>query len=328
MFAHAGTGHNGIRGAHCWVAHGCSKGHAGRMGRRFGLWAGLAALAFIGCGTSHGSTAGDDAGVSGDDAGVPGSQTMSLAVTYTDIPVGQERILCQILDLGNDEPAMVRSMRTTLTTATHHMIVERTDDPLTTEPYPCGQIPGGPDTLFIAQEAESEVTYPDGAGLPVEAHQHIYVELHYINYLSSTTDVKGTVDFDLVPPDPTVDPVSIMFTGPLSLDIPGHSTDVVVDTFQTVPQGARIFALTSHMHHLGTLATIKRATSVGDPDAVLLHESTEWERPPLDTFEPPLVLDPGEGLWLTCHYDNPSSDPVGFGISFYNEMCFLWVYWY
>lgn len=257
----------------------------------------------------------------------PGTERYSLTATYEDVPEREERTLCQVLDLGNEEPAMVRSITTTLTAGSHHMIVDRTDDPVTTEPYPCGGIPGGEDTLFIAQQPEATIAYPDGAGLPIEAHQHVYIEVHYLNYLGEEVDIEGAVHFDVTPPDPGIEPVQILFTGPFSLDIP-DGQETTVDSFHTVPTGGRVFALTSHMHQLGQWATIQRATSVGDPDAELLHESTDWADPPIDFFDPPLVFDPGEGLWITCHYDNRTGTDVGFGPGFDDEMCFLWAYWY
>lgn len=291
---------------------------------------GLCALMSAGCGqggANSGPGGPGDAGPGPDDGF--SAQQLSLSVTYSSIPVGEEHIYCQVLDLGNEQPAMIRSIHTSLDPGTHHMIVEKTSNPRTTAPYDCGNtIPGGPNTLFIAQEPDSTVTYPDGTGLPINAHQHIYIELHYINYFTSPIDVTGTVDFDLAPVDPSIKPVTVLFNGPLSLDIPARSTDVTVDALEHVPDGAHIFALTTHMHHLGVDATIKEATAIGDPNATLLHESMNWEVPPLTTFDPPLVLGSGEALWLTCHYDNPGDTDVHFGISFYDEMCFLWAYYY
>ncbi|MFW5875444.1 MAG: hypothetical protein ACOCXM_01780 [Myxococcota bacterium] len=259
--------------------------------------------------------------------GPPDPETRTLSATRPSVEPGVETTQCQVFDLGNEAPAMIRAIRTTLSAGSHHMIIDRTDEPVSTDPFPCGGIPGGADTLFIAQQAQSGVEYPDEAGLPIEAHQHIKVEIHYINFTGEPIDIEGTIDFDLVPVDPSIDPVEILFTGKLQLDIKSHQT-TTVDSFHTVPSGGRIFGLTSHMHHLGEWATIQRASGVDDPAATLLHESNDWAEPPLDTFDPPLTLDEGEGLWLTCHYDNDTDTDVGFGPGYYDEMCFLWVYWY
>jgi hypothetical protein len=208
------------------------------------------------------------------------------------------------------------------------MIVYRLDgtapDPT---PRPCGAFSHGvAASLFIAQQPEASLSYPAGSGLRFEANQVVTIEMHYLNYFSgSATDIGGSVDFDLVPVDPGVEEVELIFTGELSLDIPARS-ETTVRSFHSIPAGARVFALTSHTHQLGVLSTLHRGRGETDPDAVLLHESRSWADPPLDTFEPPLTFSAGEGLILECHYVNTTDRRVGFGTGFDDEMCFLWAH--
>jgi hypothetical protein len=53
-----------------------------------------------------------------------------------------------------------------------------------------------------------------------------------------------------------------------------------------------------------------------------------WAEPPLDTYDPALTFAEGEGLALTCEFDNTTGGPVVFGEGFDDEMCFLWAHYY
>ena len=61
---------------------------------------------------------------------------------------------------------------------------------------------------------------------------------------------------------------------------------------------------------------------------VLVHESLDWAEPPFDTYDPPLVFDGSDGLFLRCEYVNTTPDFVGFGTRVEDEMCFMWLYYY
>ena len=260
------------------------------------------------------------------DSGREGVETRSITAGPFTVASGAERTQCVSFDVGNEGPMFVRAIRTHLTPGSHHMIVYRLDEPPDPTPRTCGSFSHGvADSIFIAQREEAGIEYPAGTGLRIDAHQTIGLEMHYINYVSDEPiDISGTVELDLVPADGAIEDMHLLFDGDLSLSIParsGHTTT----SFHTIPSGARIFALTSHTHQLGVRATIHRGRSETDLGE-LLHESTSWAEPPLDTFDPMVVLDPGEGLVLTCEYYNPTDAEVGFGIGFDDEMCFLWAH--
>jgi hypothetical protein len=256
------------------------------------------------------------------------ADVFSVSATIHSIAPAQERTVCQVLSLGNEEPVVVRSIRASLSPGSHHMIVYRTAAPTTSSPSPCLNIPGGPDTLLIAQRANTVVEYPEAAGLHLPEGQHIRLEIHYFNYFAENIDVTGLVEFEVVPADGTREPVHVLFTGETTLTIPDRTDGYVEESFHPISASSRVFALTSHTHSRGVYASLHRATDIGDPDAVLLHESHDWAEPPLDFFDPPLTFGSGAGLWLRCVYDNEDAWEVNFGTGFNDEMCFLWAYWY
>lgn len=244
---------------------------------------------------------------------------------------GDESTICVVRNLGNPAAARVAAIHTSLEPGSHHMIVSRVNGNATVDVEElCSPFEGGlgaSDTLFIAEQPQASLIYPDGAALEISANQLIRIEIHYLNYYPQSIDVSGTVDFELVPPAAgETSPAQFKFDGSLSLYLPANQLTTKVSS-HSVPAGAHVFALTSHTHKLGVKATIHR-TLAGGQKGELLHESNSWADPPLDQFDPPLVFASGEGLELTCEYNNPTDNAVTFGLSANDEMCFLWAHYF
>lgn len=289
------------------------------------LWS----LACFGCG---GTPADPDGGSPGTDApatvdaGPPG-ESAHLTFGPDPLPIGAERTVCITVDAGNAVPRQVRGIRTHLPTGSHHMIVYRTSRPLSSTPTPCSPFADGASAVFIAETVNASIEYPADAALEFSANQHVRIEIHEVNYTGEPIDIRAEVDFDFYPLDEVARmPVQFLFTGDMALFLPARTT-TEVHSFHFVPDGARIFGLTSHTHGLGVYATIHRATSADD-FTDMLHEADDWANPPLDRFDPPLTLEATEGLRLSCEYDNTRDEDVGFGLDFEDEMCFLWAYYY
>lgn len=262
------------------------------------------------------------------DAFAPAGEELSLAYGPERLTVGQEQTMCIVLDAGNDVARFVRAIRTTLPQGSHHMIVYRTSEGLNATPRSCIPFASGGDAIFIAETREAELVFPPDVGLRFEPHQHIRLEVHAVNYYDAPIDVTASVRFELYGTDtPPTDEMRLLFTGDMSLSLPPRVA-TTVHSFHRPPEGARIFAITSHTHSLGTYASIAEASSRSDEGGTVLHESRSWSEPPLDVFSPPRVLAAGRGLRLTCTFFNSRDDHVGFGLGFEDEMCFLWAYYY
>jgi hypothetical protein len=251
-------------------------------------------------------------------------ETRSLTIGPVTVPAGSENTICVVLDLGNEVPRMLRSIRTELTAGTHHVIVSRTTAPVTTEPYPCGAFAGGGD-LFIAQQSEAHLSYPAGAGLPIAAHQSIHLEMHYLNAQpTDPLDIAGTVHLDLAEDVGELRPIELLFTGETALFIPaGGMADVT--SFHALEPGDELFATTAHTHQWGRAASVELMASADATEGTVLHESTDWAERPIDEFEP-ITITAGQGLRLRCAYHNESDHDVSFGLGAEDEMCFLWAH--
>jgi hypothetical protein len=72
----------------------------------------------------------------------------------------------------------------------------------------------------------------------------------------------------------------------------------------------------SHMHSRGVHFVAQTSTGVA------LLDDTTWNEPPYHTYDPPVMLNPGDAISWTCTYDNNTGMTLVFGDSaIRNEMC-------
>jgi hypothetical protein len=285
--------------------------------------ASLFAIVFVvGCGGSDSDPA--------PDASPPGATLQMPPVTLAS---GQETTLCVTLQLDNSTPQMLRHIHSSIAAGSHHLIAYRVPatTPLQPTPMPCqpfSDITSGAQPMIIAESAEADVVYPDGVGLPIEVHQVVRLEQHYFNSGDAAIQSSGSVTLDLSDPGPSVVAANLMFWGAQQFSISPHEASSA-DYFHVVTPGTHVFALTTHEHHFGTLATIEQAAAPQPAAGQELYRNTDWAHPPLKPFSPAIVFDGTEGLRVHCEWFNASEHPVTFGLSAStDEMCFFWAYYY
>lgn len=286
---------------------------------RHGRWAGAAACATVmltlpACG-----------------GGTDDRTTVTSSIEALDVAPGEEDTVCRTIRLDNETPAFVRAIHTRINQGSHHMIVYRSNATSeSSEPAPCNpfqDIVGGTVPLALAQKADVTHPLPEGTGFRIEPNQMIKLELHHINVSGEPLDVRGEVDFELVEAEGSdLQAVDFLFFGTTEFEIPPRS-EASAQRYYPIPEPTarnpepiHLVSMTSHTHELGTHATVERVESRDDPGEVI-HESHDWAEPPIDRFDPPLVLEDG-GLRVTCEWKNDGDETVRFGQSFYDEMCF------
>ena len=263
------------------------------------------------------------------------SRIVSEGVFFPQIPPGGEATMCITKHLTNDTELKVVEIRASISYGSHHFIVDRSDDsvniPVLT---PCPGLAGTDQTrVLIAETPETVWTMPEGVAFTLRPRQNLTLELHYINYGDETIDIEGRIDFILAEEGKSegLQEAGMIFTGnPLLLLNPGTTT--VIEFFgapvSSPADPTHVFAMTSHMHSLGTHATIERVAAANSPPGEIVHESWDWASPPLDQYEPDLTFTGSDGLRLKCEFNNTTDQLVTFGTRFHDEMCFMWLYYW
>lgn len=297
-----------------------------------------AALTLAGC---SGSTAQSTGGAGG------GTSTFDAGATVTSYTTGQgpvllmpgeEQTTCTIIKLGNTDGAFVRRFRANLTQGSHHMIVYTSTNPTeSTTPLPCQGLSGilaGEHPVFIAQQADADLVFPtadDGTpvAFQIDPDQMLKIELHAINTTASPLMVTGTAILDTVPLSTKVVVSDLAFWGTKKINIPANGSYDTGVKYQAAIPGTKSFAVTTHQHHLGTEMQVWYSTGPTDTTN-LVADGKDWSNPPLVMLSPPVDFpaDGSKGFAYDCRWVNTTSTPVKFGESFYDEMCFLWHYYY
>jgi hypothetical protein len=291
---------------------------------------------------ASGSTPAGPAGPPGSGNGTSAGDATQLtaAILIHQAPAGDEQHTCVIVELPNAQPVWVNEIHATLSVGSHHLIVDRrgATTPVQTKAESCAPTMAGDDTrLLIAQQRDTRVTLPSGVAYRLEAHQRIFLQLHYINQSAAAEDIQGAVELKLASSS-AGKPIEAqsLFTGAFSINLPPHAAGTA-SSFEVPGRSAatgtttrHVFALTSHTHRLGVRATIERVPSADAPASTPIHESLNWSEPPLTLFDPPLDFSSSgsEGLRLICTYMNDTDHAVMFGTAFDDEMCFMWMYFY
>jgi hypothetical protein len=239
-----------------------------------------------------------------------------------------------VVELSNQTPVWVNDVHASLSGGSHHLIVDRQPSTaaLYSDPKVCAPtMASDASRLIIAQQKETSVVLPAGVAFKLDAHQRLFLQLHYLNVSATARDISGTVELSVVDASQgTPIEAKTLFTGATQIMIPAHQ---MIDTkafYQPkAPAGTRrVFALTSHTHKLGVKATIERVASMTAAATTPLHTSMDWSEPPLTQLNPPLEFTGSDGLRLICSYNNTTDDAVGFGVEAQDEMCFMWLYYY
>ena len=104
------------------------------------------------------------------------------------------------------------------------------------------------------------------------------------------------------------------------ISLPAGEVTTIEKDF-TFSKRTHIIQLVSHAHQL--MVEFRAEMIGGAHDGELTYVAYDWEHPPILRFDPPLVLERGEGFKLEATYDNWTDQEVNFGLLSTDEMMIL-----
>lgn len=263
---------------------------------------------------------------------------------------GQEETVCITLKMPNTMDVDVVQLQATLAPGSHHLILYRSNATSeSTTPTPCTPFEGvtnGEVPIMIAESLNSTLKLPTNVAYHFAANQMVKIEAHYINASPNMINGAGQVVLTPGASSVTYQPADIMFCGSTvqleTQGVPANNTDYVLNPGFYSGNNSdvdftkiKVFAFTSHEHHLGKEVTISKSTSASDP-GTMIYDNTSWDAPPLTDLDDQhlLTFNAGEGLRWQCSYDSADANPKPTGTTTFgqsaidNEMCFIWAYYY
>lgn len=268
-----------------------------------------------------GACGGDDAAGVGPDAQVS-DLTMLIERSWTIAP--GETYKC--VRIVAEEDLYITSFRAEAPLGTHHTVLTKADGGTPGE-YDCGAGNLDLEMLFASGVGTDDLSFPEGVAIKVDAGQTLNLNLHLFN--TGTTDLSGTsgIQVRTIAEADVTDEAEMVFTGQASFTIPGETgaTPYVVRGGCTFPRDATILAYWPHMHQYATHQKV--TMTIGGVDQVVHDEPYSFEEQKYYPVEP-LQITEGDAIEIECSYENHTGQPVGFGDSSTEEMCFSGFYRY
>ncbi len=310
-------------------------------------------LLLAGCGSNVAASGGGGAGGSGGSTStptggggaggsepVPGSESLTFGPKT--LAPGEENTQCIQVRLKNMDVLRAHQIHNVLSPGSHHMIVYRTTDTVEKlTPYDCQPFvdtldPSKGSPLMITQKHDDTLTLPDSVAFSLESNQMIRLEVHFINATADALDMQATTTFVPIADKDFKWEADFLFLGNPDIDIPASSSHTLGPVF--LPLGkllpdlvgeAKFFAITGHEHQWGTGVKVDLVKDENDPGiSVYDPPNWSWSEPETVKADPEFTIEAGGGFRFSCSWDNKSPDPVKFGESANDEMCFFWAYYY
>jgi hypothetical protein len=288
----------------------------------------LLALPFVlafGC-DGGGSSSGDDTDVPDADPNapdaLPGDWIELIASSWTISP--GEEYQCERLTVTED--IWIKAFRSDGPLGSHHSVLT-VGDAGSDGTFPCGAGDNEPAMIYGAGVNTNDIAMPDGVAMKVPAGSQLNLNLHLFN-TQPTDELSGTsrVLIQVVPESEIAGIVEaeVVLMGPLTFTVPeGNGQDI---NGQCTMSGAtNLFMVNPHMHQLGVHQLVIADRAAGD---MMIHDGdydfSDQRIYPIT----PIAMAAGDRVMVTCTYDNDSGDPVPFGDSSTQEMCFATTYRY
>jgi hypothetical protein len=240
--------------------------------------------------------------------------------------------------LDNPNAIHVGQIHNVLKAGSHHLIVYRTNDteeqpdPFDCTPFVDTLDPAKGSPLAITQKHEETITLPDGVGFTLAASQMVRLEMHYLNATPEALEVTADTTFVAIPDAKFQNEADFLFIGNPDISIPAKSKATLGPTY--LPLDAKLadvkfFGITGHTHQWGTDVKVWTAPSeTGSDTAVYDVDGWIWSEPETVYHDPAFQVPSGGGFRFSCAWNNLSDQPVSFGESAEDEMCFFWAYYY
>jgi hypothetical protein len=185
--------------------------------------------------------------------------------------------------------------------------------------------------IFGTQWPFWDYSMPEGVALKFESDFGFDLNPHYFNYTNES--IHGEVYFNIhtLLPSEVDHQAGILQLGKSDISLPPNQETTLTKVFSASqlvdnmnidqPEGStnlNIFQLFSHAHQLMTRFDILILQPNGDEE--LIYTALDYEHPPILELDPPLVIQPNQGLISRATYYNNTNNIVEFGLYSTNEM--------
>ncbi len=175
-----------------------------------------------------------------------------------------------------------------------------------------------------AQSPYTDFQFPAGVALKVKANAALDFNSHYVNKEPAPIVGEVNVNFHTVAASSVQKEAKTINFANTSITLNPSVRTTLSKTF-TVSKSISVITLTSHTHQLGEKFVIKIVG--GTRNGEVVYTSTDWHHPQFNKYDPPILLQPGQGLASEITYNNKKSTTVKWGLTSEDEMGIIFGYY-
>lgn len=216
---------------------------------------------------------------------------------------------CHVFKLDNADPIEVSRIRIKFPPGSHHVHMYRADSPEADAVADCWS---GIDwtrwhLVLGAQTQAMDWRLPDGLTVPLDPHQQLLVQVHWLN----TTDrpIDGAIDLEFHTAARSDAHVGVVFGINKQTAMEPHERKVIRQWCQ-MPPDVHLLAMMGHFHGLGQSYQVRARREAELAGGETVYEALGEQTFQFKSYDPPYTLAPGVGLEFDCDFFNYRDIPI------------------
>ena len=255
-----------------------------------------------------------------------------------EIQPNSEREIFVVHPLNNEDDIFLERVEIAMKSGSHHFLLYTFQDDIPPErmpePYEYRELHDGSGQYVLAtvltqfyhlpiagsQWPFFDVSLPPGVAIRLPKNTLIDLNSHYVNRTSQPVTGEVYTNLHFADPAEVAHEARLFALTNFDISLPAGKETTLEKDF-TFSERTHIVQLFSHAHQL--MVEFRAEMIGGAHDGELIYVAYDWEHPPMLRFDPPLVLERGEGFRLETTYDNTTDEEVNFGLLSTDEMMIL-----
>jgi hypothetical protein len=218
---------------------------------------------------------------------------------------------CHVFKLDNARHVEIDRLQVKFAEGSHHVHIYRSTEPEEDKVYDCFK---GIDwtrwTLLIGAQTKSmDWQLPEGVTIPLEPHQQLLAQVHWLN--TGDAPVSEKIDLAFHTTEDSREHLGTLFAVNKRIDI-NPNTSSRVEHFCQMPQGAKLHAMMGHFHARGVGYQVTERMPDQTTGSVIYQAPNEAAFE-FQTFAPAHPVPTGAGFQYDCDFYNDTAARLTWG---------------
>ena len=218
---------------------------------------------------------------------------------------------CHVFKLGNTRHIEVDRLQVMFPEGSHHVHLYRSTEPEADDVYDCfNGIDWNKWSLLVGAQTKSmDWQLPEGVTIPLEAHQQLLAQVHWLNTTDTTIDSKIDIAFHTT--DFSQEHLGVVFGVNQRINVaPGQRSRV--QAFCPMPEGAKLHALMGHFHMHGSDYKVRQRMQ-DQAAGMEIYAAPDEPGFEFKLFAPAHEIPRGAGFEYECNFFNWEGAPLTWG---------------